>query len=217
MLKHILKVLGIFAVIIVLGLATVYWYIGEAAKVHFDLDDMSIQIKQGKPIPYPYDILLDSIRPVENKFKELYYEKIFCIIAGSPRYPRREWKYRYSYSEDILNLLEDKKFGSDWTNLFDRGYVFSAGIETKVSAKEIRNFYFMNKPTYLPVDSSRYILCKGSEDVAQYRFKKRLEDLGRSEMIEVYVLLDRTGILSEEKLKVRAKFIERLLDEEIKN
>ncbi len=165
-------------------------------------------MKKGNTIPPQYEAFLDTLISVENKHWSVYYEKWFCVISGFPRYPRREWAYKYSYSEDILDILDDR----EWTNLFDRKYIFSSGIESSLTAQEIRNFYFMNKEVYLPdAESGKFILCKGLEEVSKVHFNKALNALNRSEMIEVFVLTDRERAFyakNKIRLEQRVKFWE---------
>jgi hypothetical protein len=212
MRKKILKLILGFILLFVVGYFVLFWYICEASKIHFDLPKIAKEIKESKPIDTKMDLLLDSLKPVENKRLTVYREKIFTVLMGMPRYPRREIKYKDTYSEDVLDA---KKYElNDWTNIFDKNFVFACGIENHVDAKTLRNYYFQNHKVFFQKTDSSYILCNGVNDVAKYKYNRPISELETKELIGVIILTDRDGILykkNAERLERKIKILEERL------
>ncbi len=219
MTKKVFKVISIGILIVILGFFMVFWYLCEASKIHFDLPKIAKEIYAHKPMPDNMDMLLDTLQPVENKCFKIYREKVFSVLSGIAKYPRREGEYKNSYSEDALDVIDIKYLPYDWSNIFDEHYVFSCGIEKYVDAKILRNYYFQNKKVYLQQSDSSLVQCKGIEEVAKFRFKKSIEELQSTELIEVMTILDNNkhGLNDNKKFEARVKLWEFRLQQSRKN
>lgn len=214
MIKKAFKLFAIGIIVFILGYFIVFWYLCKVSKIHFDLPRIAKEIKEFKPMPVNMDMLLDTLKPVKNKCFTIYREKVFSVISGIPRYPRREGHYQYSYSEDVLEVINNKHLSNEWSNIFDTHFIFSCGIEKYVDAKTLRNYYFQNKKVYVQKSDSSFTYCKGIEDVAKFKFKKPIEALQSRELIEVMIITDRNnenGLSDNQKLEARIKIWENRL------
>jgi hypothetical protein len=215
MRKKVLKLILGFILLFVVGYFVLFWYICEASKIHFDIPKIAKEIKESKPIDTKIDLLLDSLKPVDNKRFALYREKMFAMFIGSEYYlSNRNDFHKDSYSEDVLDVVYSVPNSQKWINLFDKNFVFACGIEKYVDAKTLRNYYFQNNRVQFQKPDSSYILCNGIDDVAKFKYNRSISELETKELIGVLILTDRDGILykkNAEKFEIKIKILEERL------
>jgi hypothetical protein len=211
MRKKFLKVIFGFVLLFFI----LFWYICEASKIHFDLPHIAKKIRESKPIDTKMDLLLDSLKPVDNKCFAHYREKMFAMFMCSDHYlSNRDDFHKDSYSEDVLDVVYSVPNSKKWINLFDKNFVFSCGIEKYVDAKTLRNYYFQNNRVQFQKPDSSYILCNGVDEVAKFKYNRLISELETKELIGVIILTDRDGILYKkkaEKLEIKIKILEERL------
>ena len=118
------------------------------------------------------------------------------------------------YSEEVFEIISDKQLRKEqWTNIFDEKMLFAIGLEDKLSAKKIEQYYFSNKKIDLKV-GDEYKRLTGLKAVALERFGKSVEELDKKELVELFVLMENGEFYQEdeERLKQRIKIYERIVE-----
>ena len=68
--------------------------------------------------------------------------------------------------------------------------IFAFGLEKRLTPKEIESYFFMNKVVAVKQSDGSYLEKTGIREIASNKFRKPIETLNTSELIEIYVLFN---------------------------